>query len=60
MRNRVRVNWCILQQMHLVLDLSFCPAIKEVRALRGKFGPLLSQKLKVAFHVNHPSGLLEE
>ena len=33
---------------------------KEVRALRGKFGPLLSQNLKVAFHKNHPIGLLEE
>ena len=33
---------------------------KEVRALRGKFGPLLSQKLKVAFQENHPIGLLEE
>ena len=33
---------------------------KEVRALRGKFSPLLRQKLKVAFHENHPFGLLEE
>ena len=33
---------------------------KGVRALRGKFGPLWSQKLKVAFHQFHPIGLLEE
>ena len=33
---------------------------KGVRALRGKFGPLYSQKLKVAFHQFHPIGLLEE
>ena len=33
---------------------------KEVRALRGKFGPLLSQKLNEAFHENLPIGLLEE
>ena len=29
---------------------------KEVRALRGKFGPLLSPKLKGAFHENHSTG----
>ena len=33
---------------------------KELRALRGKFGPLWSQKLNVAFHQFHPIGLLEE
>ena len=33
---------------------------KGVRALRGKFGPLWSQNLKVAFHQFHPIGLLEE
>ena len=33
---------------------------KGVRALRDKFGPLWSQKLKVAFHQFHPIGLLEE
>ena len=33
---------------------------KEVRALRGKNGPIFSQKLKVASHKNHPIGLLEE
>ena len=33
---------------------------KGVRSLRGKFGPLWSQKLKVAFHHFHPIGLLEE
>ena len=33
---------------------------KGGRALRGKFGPLWSQKLKVAFHQFHPIGLLEE
>ena len=32
---------------------------KGVRALRHKFDPLLSQKLKVAFHLFHPIGLLE-
>ena len=32
---------------------------KGVRALRGKFGPLWSQKLKDAFHQFHPLGLLE-
>ena len=34
--------------------------LKGVRALRGYFGPLLSQKLKVAFHQFHLIGLLEE
>ena len=33
--------------------------IKGVCALRGKFGPLWSQKLKVAFYHFHPIGLLE-
>ena len=33
---------------------------KGGRALRGKFGPLWSQKLKVAFRQFHPIGLLEE
>ena len=33
---------------------------KEVRALRGKFGPLWSPKLKVVVRENHPIGLLEE
>ena len=33
---------------------------KGGRALRGKFGPLWSQKLKIAFHQFHPIGLLEE
>ena len=33
---------------------------KEVRALRCKFCPLLSQKLKGAFRENHSIGLLEE
>ena len=33
---------------------------KGGRALRGKFGTLWSQKLKVAFHQFHPIGLLEE
>ena len=30
------------------------------RALRGYFGPLYSQKLRVAFHQFHLIGLLEE
>ena len=34
--------------------------IKEVRALRGKNGPLFSQKLKVASHKNHSIVLLEK
>ena len=34
--------------------------MKGVRALRGYFGPLKSQKLKVAFHQFHLVGLLEE
>ena len=34
--------------------------VKGVRALRGYFGPLWSQKLKVAFHQLHLIGLLEE
>ena len=34
--------------------------IKGVRALRGYFGPLWSQKLKVAFHQFHLVSLLEE
>ena len=33
---------------------------KDVRALRGKFGPLFSQKLKYALHENHQIGVLEE
>ena len=33
---------------------------KGVHALRGYFGPLWSQKLKVAFHQFHLVGLLEE
>ena len=33
---------------------------KGVRALRGKFDPLWSKKLKVAFQKFHPIGLLEE
>ena len=33
---------------------------KGVRALRDYFGPLKSQKLKVAFHQFHLIGLLEE
>ena len=33
---------------------------KGVRALRGYFGPLWSQKLKVAFHQFRLVGLLEE
>ena len=35
-------------------------SLKGVHALRGKFGPLWSQKLKVAFQQFHPIGLLEE
>ena len=35
-------------------------SMKGGRALRGKFGPLWSQKLKVGFHQFHPIGLLEE
>ena len=38
----------------------FIEYLKVVRALRGKFGPLLRRKLKVAFHENPPTGLLEE
>ena len=34
--------------------------MKGGRALRGKFGPLWSQKPKVAFHQFQPIGLLEE
>ena len=42
-----------------------CPLVREKsgkggRALRGYFGPLESQKLKVAFHQFHLIGLLEE
>ena len=33
---------------------------KGVHALRGKFGPLWSKKMKNAFHQFHPIGLLEE
>ena len=48
------------------VDLIIMPCLmihiqrKEVCALRGKFGPPFSQKLKVAIHENHPIGLLEE
>ena len=31
---------------------------KELCALRGKFGPLCSQKLNVAFHQFHPIGFI--
>ena len=34
--------------------------VKGESALWGKFGPLWSQKLKVAFHQFYPIGLLEE
>ena len=34
--------------------------LKGGRAIRGKFGPLWSQKLKVAFFQFHPIGLLVE
>ena len=34
--------------------------VKGVCALRGKFGPLKSQKLKIAFHQFLLFGLLEE
>ena len=43
-------QWKLASQTH----------IKRIRALRGKFGPLWSQKLKVAFHQFNPIGLLEE
>ena len=33
---------------------------KELPALRGKFGPVWSEKLKVALHQFHPIGLLKE
>ena len=33
--------------------------LKGIRPLRGYFGPLSSQKLKVAFHQYHLIGLLE-
>ena len=39
---------------------SFYEQLKGVRALRGYFGPLYSQKLNVAFHQFHLIGLLEE
>ena len=35
-------------------------ARKGLRALRAYFGPLYSQKLKVAFHQFHLTGLSEE
>ena len=40
--------------------LAYATSTKGVRALRGYFGPLQSQKLKVAFHQFHLIGLLEE
>ena len=46
-----------IQEVLLHKDILEC---KGVLALRGKFGPLWSQKLKVAFHHFHPIGLLED
>ena len=46
--------------VHIWIDLRDKYGTKEVRALRGKFGPLFSQKLKATFHKNHLIGLLEE
>ena len=34
--------------------------MKEVCALRGKFGPLLSQKLKVALHEKSPNWFIRK
>ena len=34
--------------------------LKNLPALRGKFGPLFSRKLEVALPENHTIGLLEE
>ena len=45
---------------HFTWHLNIYEHDKELRALRGKFDPLLSQKLKVGFHHFHPIGLLEE
>ena len=44
----------------LVVNLLRFFHIKELRAVRGKFGPLWRKKLKVAFHQFHPISLLEE
>ena len=46
----------------MATKLSIRAETKElhVRALRSKFGPLWSQKMKVVFHQFHPIGLLEE
>ena len=41
---------------HAIAQIVF----KGVRALRGYFGPIKSQKLKVAFHQFHLIGLLGE
>ena len=41
------------------IERSVVHKIKQVRALRGKNGPLFSKKMKVAFHENHPIGLSE-
>ena len=42
------------------MGFTVCQLNKGVRALRGYFGSLLSQNLKVAFHQFHLIGLLEE
>ena len=56
---RIVCQQTILKKYHALFFI-FEKAAKGVRALRGKFGPLWSQKLKDAFHQFHPIGLLEE
>ena len=46
--------------MYTALLIEIDLPMKGVRALRGYFGPLESQNLKVAFHKFHLIGLLEE
>ena len=48
--------------LEILLNISnfICTTGKELRALRGKFGPLWSQKLKCAFHQFQPIGLFDE
>ena len=48
----------ICGRYEIVDELIF--VLKELHTLRGYFGPLYSQKLKVAFHKFHLVGLLQE
>ena len=60
LKNCVYLNLCYIHIYDRPLDKERVILVKELCALRGKFSPHWSQKLKVAFHQFHPIGLLEE